>query len=91
MSSGLDDDIAALATVAAQAAESKDGEAIEVLDVSGVFVICDAFVLVSGRTERQVRALADEIEHQVREKTGRTPTTRHTPCMTYVCLDVRRK
>lgn len=73
MSSGLDDDIAALATVAARAAESKDGEAIEVLDVSGVFVICDAFVLVSGRTERQVKALADEIEYQVREETGRTP------------------
>ena len=61
------------AAIAARAAESKDGEAIEVLDVSGVFVICDAFVLVTGRTERQVKALADEIEYQVREETGRTP------------------
>ena len=73
MTSGLDGEIAALAALAAAAAESKDGEAIEVLDVSGVFVICDAFVLVSGRTERQVKALADEIEQRVREETGRSP------------------
>ncbi len=73
MTFGLDGEIAALAALAARAAESKDGEAIEVLDVSSVFVICDAFVLVSGRTERQVRAIADEIEHQVREETGRSP------------------
>ena len=73
MNPGLDDETASLAAIAARAAESKDGEAIEVLDVSGVFVICDAFVLVTGRTERQVKALADEIEYQVREETGRTP------------------
>ncbi len=69
----LDSEIAALATTAARAAASKDGEAIEVLDVSNVFVICDAFVLVSGRTERQVKAIADEVERQVRDETGRNP------------------
>jgi ribosome-associated protein len=73
MNPGLDVETASLAAIAARAAESKDGEAIEVLDVSGVFDICDAFVLVTGRTERQVKALADEIEYQVREETGRTP------------------
>ena len=73
MNPGLDVETASLAAVAARAAESKDGEAIEVFDVLGVFVICDVFVLVTGRTERQVKALADEIEYQVREETGRTP------------------
>ena len=73
MNPGLDVETVLLAVVAARAVESKDGEVIEVFDVSGVFVICDAFVLVTGRTERQVKALADEIEYQVREETGRTP------------------
>lgn len=69
----VDEDIAALARAAARAAASKDGEDIEVLDVSNVFVICDAFVLVSGRTERQVKAIAEEVERQVFEASGRRP------------------
>lgn len=68
-----DPDTLAVAVAAARAADSKDGEAIEVLDVSGVFVLFDAFVLVSGRTERQVKAIADEVERQVKEATGRSP------------------
>ena len=69
----LDVDTVALARAASFAADAKDGEAIEVLDVSGVQVMCDVFVLVSGRTERQVKAIADEVEAVVRERTGRTP------------------
>ena len=68
-----DGDTIAVAVAAARAADAKDGEAIEVLDVSGVFVLFDAFVLVSGRTERQVKAIADEAERVVREETGRSP------------------
>ncbi|MBK7167596.1 MAG: RsfS/YbeB/iojap family protein [Candidatus Microthrix sp.] len=59
---------------AARATESKDGTAIKVARRVGTcFVICDAFVLVTGRTERQVKALADEMKYQVTRKTGRTP------------------
>lgn len=46
----LDVDTVALARAASFAADAKDGAAIEVLDVSGVQVMCDVFVLVSGRT-----------------------------------------
>ncbi|MEZ5380594.1 MAG: ribosome silencing factor [Microthrixaceae bacterium] len=71
--SGLEDSVRRLAIEAARSASTKDAEDIEVLDVSGVFVICDAFVLVSGRTDRQVKAIADEVERGVREATGRSP------------------
>lgn len=71
--SGLEASVRRLAVEAARAADAKDAEDVEVLDVSGVFVICDAFVLVSGRTDRQVKAIADEVERVVREAIGRSP------------------
>ena len=51
-----------LATAAAKAADSKKGEDVVVLDVSGPVVITDAFVLVSADNERLVAAIVDEIE-----------------------------
>jgi ribosome-associated protein len=56
------DRAAALATAAAQAAADKLGRDIMLLDVSERLVITDAFVLVSGSNERQVRAIVDAVE-----------------------------
>ena len=56
-----------LATAAAKAADSKKGEDVVVLDVSGPVVITDAFVLVSADNERLVAAIVDEIEDDLRD------------------------
>lgn len=53
--------------LAAKAADSKSGEDLVALDVSGPLPLTDAFLLVSGRVERNVIAIAGEIEDQLNE------------------------
>lgn len=52
---------------AAQAAADKLATDILLLDVSEQLVITDVFLLASAPTERQVKAVVDEIEDRVRE------------------------
>ncbi|TAL40879.1 MAG: ribosome silencing factor [Salinibacterium sp.] len=56
-----------LLTVAALAADSKQGEDPVALDVSGPLPLTDIFFLVSGRNERNVQAIAGEIEDKMIE------------------------
>lgn len=56
-----------LLAVAALAADSKQGEDLVALDVSGPLPLTDIFLLASGRNERQVQAIADEIEDKLLE------------------------
>ncbi len=53
--------------VAARAADAKSGEDLVAIDVSGPLPLVDIFLLVSGRSERNVAAIADEIEDQLLE------------------------
>jgi len=48
--------------IAATAASDKVAENLVALDVSEPFVLADTFLIVSGRNERQVSAIADGIE-----------------------------
>lgn len=61
-----------LVQAAAQAADSKQGEDIVALDVSGPLPLTDAFVLVTGRNERNVQAIAGEVEERMLEAGART-------------------
>lgn len=56
-----------LAQLAARAADSKQGEDIVALDVSEPLPLTDVFVLVTGRNERNVQAIAAEVEEQLIE------------------------
>ena len=56
-----------LATAAAQAAADKLGQDILLLDVSEQLVITDVFVLASAPNDRQVMAIVDAIEENLRE------------------------
>lgn len=56
-----------LLAVAALAADSKQAEDLVALDVSGPLPLTDIFLLASGRNERQVQAIADEIEDKLLE------------------------
>jgi ribosome-associated protein len=56
-----------LAQIAARAADSKQGEDIVALDVSGPLPLTDVFVLVTGRNERNVQAIASGVEESMIE------------------------
>lgn len=53
--------------IAASAAADKLGSDIVAFDVSDQLAITDAFVVVTGNNERQVRAIVDEVEAKLRE------------------------
>lgn len=53
--------------IAAAAAQSKGGEELVALDVSEPLPLVDVFLVVSGRSERNVAAIADEIEDKMLE------------------------
>ncbi|HUZ21952.1 MAG TPA: ribosome silencing factor [Acidimicrobiales bacterium] len=61
------------ALVAARAAASKTSEETVVLDVGELIGITDYFVIASGRNDRQVRAIVDEVTRKVREVRGVPP------------------
>lgn len=53
--------------VAARAADSKGAEDLVALDVSNPLPLADIFLLVTGRSERNVIAIAGEIEDKLNE------------------------
>lgn len=53
--------------IAAHAADAKGGEDLVALDVSDPLPLVDIFLLVTGRSERNVAAIADEIEDRMVE------------------------
>lgn len=56
-----------MVAIAAQAADAKGGEDLLALDVSGPLPLVDVFLLVTGRNERNVAAISDEIEERLLE------------------------
>src|SRR5216110_2531910 len=60
-----------LALTAAAAASSKQARDVLVLDVSEPLVISDYFVICSGNSDRQVRAIAEEVERACRAEGAR--------------------
>jgi ribosome-associated protein len=61
-----DDAIWARVVCCAHAALDKKGADLAVLDVRGITSIADYFVIVSGRSDTQVRAIAEGIEERCR-------------------------
>lgn len=47
---------------AVSAMEDKKGEQIRIIDISGISVIADYFIIASGNNVNQVQAIADEIQ-----------------------------
>ena len=56
-----------LVEIAARAASDKLASQIIAFDVSEQLAITDAFLLVSGSNDRQVKAIVEEVEDRVRE------------------------
>ena len=65
-----------IALLAAEAASDKKAEDIVGLDVSQLLVVTEYFIIATGRTNVQVRAIADEVEDQLRDKLSEKPIGR---------------
>ncbi len=68
--------------IAAAALEEKKGEDIKIIDIEGVTVIADYFVLASALNSNQAQALVDHVEeklfavgYECRQKEGNTSST----------------
>ena len=68
--------------IAAAALEEKKGEDIKVIDIEGVTVIADYFVLASASNANQTQALVDNVEeklfaagYECRQKEGKASST----------------
>jgi ribosome-associated protein len=57
-----------LARSAARLALEKKAEDVVVLNLDGLPSVCDFFILASGRSEAQVRAISDRIEEGLAEQ-----------------------
>ena len=66
-------DSIALARIAAQAADDKQGSDIVVLNVGEVLAITELFVVTSASNAPQVRTIANEISARIREQLGVSP------------------
>jgi ribosome-associated protein len=61
------DDAVHAARVAAGAISDKKGENVSLLDLSGLLVVTDVFVIASGTSRRHVKTLAEDAEEALRE------------------------
>ena len=65
MSKPLDSE--AYARLAAEAAAEKKARDVVVIDVGELMVVTDFFVVCTGDTDRQVMAIAEEVEHALKK------------------------
>jgi ribosome-associated protein len=76
------------ARIIADAADSKKGEDIVVLDVGDIMSLAEIFVIVSAPNTRLVRTLVDTIDERMRsEGSARPRTVEGLDSATWVLLD----
>lgn len=56
-----------VASLVAAAAEDKKAKDVLILDISDVSVVCDYFVICSGLSTTQVKAIAENVETKLEE------------------------
>lgn len=54
-----------MARIACHALDEKKGEDIKVIDIAGISVLADYFIIANGTNESQVRALVDNVEEEL--------------------------
>jgi len=83
----LHPDTTTTATQAATAIDDKKGMGVVLLDVSGLLVITDVFVIATGTSRRHVKALAEETETQLKTVDRRPLRREGVEDGTWVLLD----
>lgn len=56
---------AKMVKIAYQALDDKKAEDIQIINISGISVLADYFVIANGSNESQVRALVDNVEEEL--------------------------
>jgi len=69
------------------AAWSRNGFSTRVMDVSRLVTYTDIFVILSGRSSRHVRAIADEVETRLKERGVRPLGVEGLQASTWVLMD----
>lgn len=54
-----------MARIAYHALDDKKGENIKIIDIEGVSVLADYFIIANGTNESQVNALVDNVEEEL--------------------------
>lgn len=72
---------------AVAALQDKKGEDIRVIDISGVTVIADYFIIASGSNPNQVQALTDNVEEQMYKEGYDDPRVEGYNTASWVLLD----
>ena len=72
---------------AGAALQDKKGEDIRVIDISGVTVIADYFIIASGSNPNQVQALVDNVEEQMYKAGYDDPRVEGYNTASWVLLD----
>lgn len=54
-----------MARIAYRALEDKKGEDIKVIDITGISVLADYFIIADGNSDSQVSALVDNVEEEL--------------------------
>lgn len=73
MTAAIAPDPTQTAVQAARAADAKKASSTLILDVGPLLGITDRFVITSGTNDRQVRTIAEEIEHRLKVLEDRRP------------------
>jgi ribosome-associated protein len=61
--------------VAVRAMESKKATDIRVLDLTGITSFADYFVICTGANQRQIQAISDEVNLQLKRQLGELPVS----------------
>ena len=77
----------AMVKTAVAALQDKKGEDIRVIDISGVTVIADYFIIASGSNPNQVQALVDNVEEQMYKAGYDDPRVEGYNTASWVLLD----
>lgn len=56
------------AIIAANVLEDKKGQDVVILDISGISILADYFVIATGKSSVHLKALADEVEKKLLEE-----------------------
>ena len=54
-----------MAKIAYHALDEKKGEDIRIIDIAGISVLADYFILANGSSESQVQAMVDNVEEEM--------------------------
>ncbi|MCL1823234.1 MAG: ribosome silencing factor [Oscillospiraceae bacterium] len=76
-----------LLKIAVNALSSKKAKNMEIIKVGDLTVVADYFLIASGSSSTQVKALADEVEHKLSEKGDAPKRTEGYKGANWIVLD----